>query len=161
MKAFRLLAPVLVLALGACAYPYTDTTVHTGACPSGVAEATASVDWATAKTLTFTIEEGGHVTPMSTHVFNEQPYVFKFTNTDTATHKLDDLDFYHDQAVASVRVGDQTTEAPCMWALSIPAETEGEIRFVARKQGRYEFGDYPLLYVPHTRGVTTFVATVK
>ena len=142
MKAWRAMGIVaLAFAMSACAATYSGVeTWKFDRCLEDSAEKVRSADWSTAKVIDI-IPGDTMYTPMLIRLKPGEPYVFRFTNEEAASHVFQARDFLKTVAVKSVMIGDQEIGGGCISSVWIAPHGTAEIAFVAGEAGEYEFVD--------------------
>lgn len=146
MKRFRLFAVMaMLLALSSCAYGVGGTGVFMADCTKETAGYTQDVDWETATTVDLRIRQG-EFTPVYIGLTQGKAYVLRVENGDDSDHYFRAIDFFRSVAVERISVvGGRIFERPCVDALTLPAGKTTEVRFVAVRDGSYEFQNNSLL----------------
>lgn len=148
MLAVRPTALTLVLlALSSCAYSPGSTGFPWGinfsgfACKDNSSQFLEGVDWNQAKVIDLRIRQG-HFSPTYLGLYMAQPYILKIENADNIDHSFRAFDFFRAVAVAGVSVGGGNfKEIKCLAGVTIPPRTKTALRFVAVRDGTYEFED--------------------
>ena len=148
MLAFRPTALMLaLLALSSCAYAPGGTGFPWGMNFSGVvckddsSQFLEGVDWNQARVLDIRIRQG-HFSPTFLGLYVGQPYILSIENADDADHSFRAFDFFRAVAVAGVSEdGADFQEVDCLAGVTIPPRMKTALRFVAIRDGTYEFDD--------------------
>ena len=75
-----------------------------------------------------------------------QPYVLSIENADDGNHSFRAMDFFRAVAVAGVSAdGGDFQEVECLEGVTIPPRSKTALRFVAVRDGTYEFDDNSLM----------------
>ena len=146
MMAFRPIALILALfVISSCAYAPGNSVFSRGRCNVNASEHLQGVDWSTAQKLNLRIRQGDFV-PAFLGLFMGRPYVLSIENADDSTHSFRAMEFFTAVAVAGVRVnGGEFEKVQCLDGVTIPPINKTEIRFVAVRDGSYEFEDNSLM----------------
>jgi hypothetical protein len=148
MLAFRPTALMLVLlALSSCAYspgsggfPW-EINFSGFACKDDSSQILEGVDWNQAKVLDVRIRQS-HFSPTYLGLYMAQPYVLNIENADDVEHSFMAFDFFRAVAVAGVSAGGTDfKKIKCLAGVAIPPRTKTAFRFVAVRDGTYEFED--------------------
>jgi hypothetical protein len=147
MLAFRPTALVLaLLSLSSCAYEPGGKGFPWGINFSGQqckddSSQLVGVDWKKARALDIRIRQG-HYSPTYLGLYMGQPYILSIENADDVDHSFRAFDFFHAVAVAGVSTdGGDFQEVECFTGVTIPSLTKTELRFIAVRDGTYEFDD--------------------
>jgi len=148
MLAFRPTALTLVLlALSSCAYSPGSEGFPWGinfsgaACKDDTKQILEGVDWNQAKMLDIRIRQG-HFSPTYLGLYVDQPYILNIENADDANHSFRAFDFFRAVAVAGLSAdGADFKDIKCIAGVTIPPRTKTALRFVAVRDGTYEFDD--------------------
>ncbi|MDP6786328.1 MAG: hypothetical protein QGI13_04280 [Rhodospirillales bacterium] len=144
MNAFRcFLYPVAALALAACAVSNGVYTEFGATCIADSAERVAKVNWLEAETVDLRIRQGSY-TPTIIRLRQDSPYVLRISNGDDSNRIFRANEFFGAVALAKVTMGEFESDESCISAIAVPAMETAEVRFVAVRDGRYEFEDNPL-----------------
>ena len=164
MKAFRwVLYPAAALMLSACAVSngvYTEFGGSGGQCIADAAERVAKVNWLEAETVNLRIRHGDY-TPTIIRLRQDRPYVLRIANGDDRNRVFRANEFFAAVALGKITMGDSVYEKACISGIAIPARETAEVRFVAVRDGRYEFEDIPLLYAPVMAGFGSGVISIS
>lgn len=148
MLAFRLTVFVLVfIALSSCAYtpggksfPW-EINFSGGTCKDVSPHFLEGVDWYKAKVLDIRIRQG-RFSPTYLGLYTDEPYILSIENADDVDHTFQAFDFFRAIAVAGVSAdGEDFKEIKCMAGVTISPRTKTALRFVAVRDGTYEFED--------------------
>ena len=148
MLAFRLTNLMLaLLVLSSCTYAPGSKGFPWGVNFSGVVCEDSStqhlegVDWHQARGLDIRIRQG-RFSPTYLGLYMGQPYILSIENADDSDHSFRAFDFFRAIAVAGVSAdGDDFQEVDCLSGVTIPPRTKTALRFVAVRDGTYEFDD--------------------
>jgi hypothetical protein len=161
MNAFRwFLYPAAALVLGACAVSNGVYTEFGATCIADGAERVAKVNWLEAETVDLKIRQGTY-TPTIIRLHQDSPYVLRIANGDDRNRVFRANEFFGAIALAKVTMGEFESEAPCISAIVVPAMETAEARFVAVRDGRYEFEDNPFLYAKAIAGYGSGVISIN
>lgn len=147
MLAFRPIALLFaLLALSSCAYGPDKSVFAGGQCNTYSVEHLQGVDWQQATKLNLRIRQDDFF-PIYMALHQNKSYVLKIENADDVGHTFRAMEFFRAVAVAGVRVeGEGFEQVSCLKGLSIPAGKVTEVRFVAIRDGTYEFEDNALMF---------------
>ncbi|MEK7245270.1 MAG: hypothetical protein AAB223_04550, partial [Pseudomonadota bacterium] len=128
------------MAVGACAEvrripsPY----VSCGIAPPGAFEA---VDWDAARRVRVSIRHG-EFKPSLIRLYQGRPYVMQIENRDRASRRFQSSDFFAALFIHSVVTeGYGRSSVTCPAGLWVPPGGVTEVRFIAARDGRYEYAD--------------------
>ncbi len=159
-NAFRwLLYPALALMLAACAVSTGVYSGFGGQCVDDAAERVAKVNWLEAETVDLRIRQGTY-TPTIIRLRQDSPYVLRIANGDDGNRIFRANEFFGAIALAKVTIGEFESDASCILAVVVPAMETAEVRFVAVRDGRYEFEDNPFLYAKAIAGYGSGVISI-
>ena len=146
LKPFHLVAalPLLVSACGS--YQGID---YAQGCPADAAERVQAADWARVRTITVRVRRDEFV-PMIISFTQDRPYVLRLENVDRVSHVFRAPKFFEAIAMESATVGDRELAEDCPKRIILEAEETAEIRFVAVRDGHYDFVDSKIPYLPFT-----------
>lgn len=146
MNAFRwLLLPTMVLVLSACAVSNGVHSEFGAKCIDDAAERVAKINWLEAETVDLGIRQGIY-TPTIIRLRQDSPYVLRIANRDERNRIFRANEFFGAIALAKVTMGEFESEESCISAITVPAMETAEVRFVAVRDGRYEFEDSPFIF---------------
>ena len=161
MKAFRwLLYPATAMMLAACAVSNGVYTEFGATCVADTAERVAKVNWLEAETVDLRIRQATS-TPTIIRLRQDSPYVLRIANGDDRNRVFRANEFFGAIALAKVTMGEFESDASCISAVVVPAMETAEVRFVAVRDGRYEFEDNPFLYAKAVAGYGSGVISIK
>ena len=159
-NAFRwLLYPALALMLAACAVSNGVYTEFGAQCIADAAERVAKVNWLEAETVDLRVRQGTY-TPTIIRLRQDSPYVLRIANGDDRNRIFRANEFFGAIALAKVTMGEFESDASCISAIAVPAMETAEVRFVAVRDGRYEFEDNPFLYAKVVAGYGSGVISI-
>lgn len=146
MTAIRPIALIFALSLlSACAYSPGAPGIAWHTCSVDLTKHLRAVDWKKAKRLDLRIRQGDF-RPSYMGLIMNQAYVLAIENADDSTHSFRAMDFFRAVAVGGVRTGGGVFEkVECLQGVSIPPGMTTEIRFVAVRDGSYEFDNNSLM----------------
>ena len=146
MNAFRwLLFPAAALVLAACAVSNGVYTEFGAECVDDAAERVVKVNWLEAETVDLRIRQGTYA-PTIIRLRQDSPYVLRIANGDDRNRIFRASEFFGAIALAKVTIGESEFEQSCISTIVVPAGETAEARFVAVRDGRYEFENTPFLY---------------
>ena len=161
MNAFRwLLFPAAALVLAACAVSNGVYTEFGAKCVDDAAERVAKVNWLEAETVDLRVRQGTY-TPTIIRLRQNSTYVLRIANGDDRNRVFRANEFFGAIALAKVTMGEFESEASCISAVVVPARETAEVRFVAVRDGRYEFEDNPFLYAKAVAGFGSGVISIN
>ena len=115
------------------------------ACKDSSSQFLEGVDWNQARKLDVRIRQG-HFSPTYLGLYMGQPYILIIENADDSDHSFRAFDFFRAVAIAGVSAdGGDFQEANCISGVTIPPRTKTALRFVAVRDGTYEFDDDSLV----------------
>ncbi len=152
MLAFRPTALVLVLiGLSSCAYTpggkgFPWGINFSGAiCDDDSSQVLEGVDWYKAKVLNIRIRQG-RFSPTYLGLYVSTPYILIIENADDVDHTFRANDFFRAIAVGGVSADEADfKEMKCIAGVTISPHTKTALRFVAVRDGTYEFEDDSLV----------------
>ena len=146
MLALRPTAILLALfALASCAYIPGGDNFNFNKCKVDYSEHLQGVDWEKAKKINVRIRQGDF-TPTYIGLYMAQPYVLSIENADDYSHSFRAMDFFRAIALDGVRIGGGRFEAvDCLDGVGVPAGKTTQLRFVAVRDGTYEYDDNSLM----------------
>ncbi len=103
-----------------------------------------SADWAAAETIEMRVRQGEY-TPMLLFFGQGKPYVLRIENADDVSRIFRAEEFFGAIAPKSLTIAGHSHEACVSYFEMGPGET-GEFKFVAARDGRYDFADNALPY---------------
>jgi hypothetical protein len=136
--------------LTSCAYVPGATTavwnrIVINKCTTDYSDHLRGVDWDQAKKINVRIRQGDF-RPSYIGMYMNQPYVMSIENADDSRHSFRAMEFFRAIALAGLRVdGGDFDDVQCLDGIGIPAKQTAEIRFVAVRDGTYEFDDNSLM----------------
>jgi hypothetical protein len=140
-----------MLVLSSCAYAPGGKSFPWGvnfsgeACKDSSAQYLEGVDWNQARVLSVRIRQG-LFSPTYLGLYMGQPYILRIENADDADHSFHAFDFFRAVAIAGVSAdGGDFQEVDCIAGVTIPPRTKTALRFVAVRDGTYEFDDDSLM----------------
>ncbi len=137
-----LLTATLILA--ACTRDGGVSSYLAGGCADASAKRFEGVDWNNVRQIKMRIRQDEY-SPMVVTLTQEQAYVMSIENTDDDSHDFRATEFFQSVAMAKASVGDEVFENGCMDAVSLEPGQTAELRFIAVRNGRYDFEDNSLL----------------
>jgi len=146
MLAFRHTALMLaLLVLSACAYTPGGSGFPWAVCKEDSSQYLQGVDWDQARKLNIRIRQGDF-SPTYLGLYMGQPYVLSIENADDGNHSFRAMEFFRAVAVAGVSAdGGDFQHVECLEGVTIPPRTKTTLRFVAVRDGTYEFDDNSLM----------------
>ncbi len=143
-KAWRpvLLSTALAL-LSACAQDGVLPAFFDG-CPADSRERVEEANWEQARTISIRIRQN-EFEPMVFRLVQDRPYVLIIDNKDESLHFFHAQKFFRSIALAKVTSGEQMFVGGCTAAVAVEPQKSAELRFVAVRDGRYDFEDNPFL----------------
>ncbi|MDP7097797.1 MAG: nucleoporin [Rhodospirillales bacterium] len=144
-KAWRpvLLSTALAL-LSACAQNGVLPAFFDG-CPADSRERVEEANWEKARTIAIRIRQN-EFEPMVFRLVQDRPYVLVIDNKDESLHFFHAQKFFRSIALAEVTSGEQMFIGGCTAAVAVEPQKSAELRFVAVRNGRYDFEDNPFLF---------------
>ena len=109
-------------------------------CLADAAERVQAADWARVKTITIRVRRD-EFEPMIISLTQDRPYVMRLENGDRASHVFRAPDFFKAIAMESATVGGRELAEDCPVRVVLEAEETAEFRFVAVRDGHYNFVD--------------------
>lgn len=159
-NAFRwLLYTAAALLLPACAVSNGVYTEFGAKCIADAAERVAKVNWLEAETVDLRVRQGTY-TPTIIRLRQDSSYVLRIANGDDRNRIFSANEFFRAIALAKVTMGEFESDASCISAIVVPAMETAEVRFVAVRDGRYEFEDNPFLYAKVVAGYGSGVISI-
>ena len=146
--------------LAACAVSNGVYTEFGAKCVDDSAERVAKVNWLEAETVDLRIRQGDY-TPTIIRLRQDSPYVLRISNRDDRNRIFRANEFFGAIALAKVTMGEFKSEASCISAVVVPARETAEVRFVAVRDGRYEFEDNPFLYAKVVAGYGSGIISIN
>ncbi len=142
LKPYHLVAalPFVVSACGSGQGPF-----YAQGCPADAAERVQAADWARVKTITVSAQRDAF-DPMIVTLTKGRPYVLRLENGDRTSHFFRAPDFFKAIALESATVGSRELAEPCPVRVTLEAEETAEFRFVAVRDGHYNFEDAMLSF---------------
>ena len=137
LKPFHLVA-ALPFVLSACA-SYQSQSFAQG-CSADSAERVQAADWAKVKTISVRIRRDEFV-PMVVTLTQGRPYVMRLENVDRESHAFRAPEFFKAIAMEGATVGDRELAEGCLKHVILEAGETAEFRFVAVRDGHYDFKD--------------------
>ncbi len=133
--------PVVAAAvlLAGCAATPVVGVLGTG-CVKPDPETFKEVDWTVVRQIDIRVRQGDF-TPNLIRMRQGAAYVLRINNRDDDTRRFNARDFFATLKVDRILVGDQELDDPCPTGLIVPPRRIVEIRFIADRDGRYEFDD--------------------
>lgn len=139
--------------LSSCAYIPGDGSGATGffaslnknKCSTEYDKYLQGVDWDQAKKISLRIRQGDF-RPTYIGLYMNRSYVLSIENADDSDHSFRAMEFFRAVAVAGVKPeGEEFHPVSCLEGVKISPRTTTEIRFVAVRDGSYEFDDNSLM----------------
>ena len=143
----RVLVSVLALLVSACASQVgvsTEPLQWPNPCIADAAERVANVNWLEAETIDLRVRQG-EFTPVLIRLKKDSPYVLRIANGDDGKRVFRSNEFFAAIALAKVIMGETEFTKPCISAVTIAPRETAAVQFVAVRDGRYEFEDFPFL----------------
>ena len=81
--------------------------------------------------------------PIVVTLTQNRPYVLRLENADRVSHVFRAPDFFRAIAIESATVGGQELTEACPKRIILEAEESAELRFVAIRDGHYDYKDAP------------------
>lgn len=128
-----------VVLLAGCAATPGAGVLGTG-CVKPDPETFKDVDWTTVRQIDIRVRQGDF-TPNLVRMRQGAAYVLRINNRDDDTRRFNARDFFATLKIDRILVGDQELDDPCPTGLTVPPRRIVEIRFIADRDGRYEFAD--------------------
>ncbi|MEE9544035.1 MAG: hypothetical protein V3V55_00370 [Rhodospirillales bacterium] len=143
-KAWRpvLLSTTLAL-LSACAQNVVTPAFFDG-CLADARKRVEEANWEKARTITIRIRQN-EFEPMVFRLVQDRPYVLVINNNDESLHFFLAQKFFRSIALAEVTSGEQMFVGGCAAVVAVEPQKNVELRFVAVRNGRYDFEDSPHL----------------
>jgi hypothetical protein len=146
MLAFRptVLAFALLM-LTSCAYSPGDSGFPWARCKVDSSEYLQGVDWEKAQKINLRVRQGDFL-PTYIGLYLNHSYILTIENGDDSHHSFRAMDFFRAVAIDGLRVADGDYEKiACLDGISLPPRKSVELRFVAIRDGSYEFDDNSLM----------------
>ena len=142
---------LVLLTLSSCAYapggkgfPW-EFNFSGFVCDEDTSKHMEGVDWRQAKVIDLRIRQG-HFFPTHLGLYVGQSYLLNIENADDIDHSFMAFDFFRAIAVAGVSAdGAAFKEINCLAGVTIPPQTKTSLRFVAVRDGTYEFDDKSII----------------
>jgi|GEM_PF-1029057 len=146
MTGFRTCVLVTTLfLLTACAGAGGNVSGFYLKCTAPTSKVLENADWEQAKKLFLRIRQDTYF-PTYVGLTLNRPYVLTVENGDDVSHYFRAIDFFRSVAISAVKVnGVNEYDGGCIDAFKITPNGQTEIRFVALRDGSYEFSDNPVL----------------
>ena len=151
LKPFHLIAALPFVVSACMSFPGQNDTSN---CSADSADHVQAADWARAKTITIRVRRDEFV-PMIIPLTQGRPYEFRLVNSDEEKHVFRAPDFFKAIAIESATVGGRELTEGCPKYIVMEAAETAEIRFVAVRDGHYDFKDsmLPISYGSKAIGV--------
>ncbi len=137
-----LLTATLILA--ACTRDGGISSYLAGGCADASAKRFEGVDWNKVRQIEMRIRQDEY-SPMTVTMTQGQAYVMSIKNEDDDNHNFRATEFFQSVAMAKASIGGEVFENGCMDAVSLEPGQTAELRFIAARDGRYDFEDNSLL----------------
>jgi hypothetical protein len=131
-------AAAVVLLAGCAATPVAD--LLGAGCVRPDPGTFQDVDWTAVRQIDIRVRQGDF-TPNLVRMRQGAAYVLRINNRDDDTRRFNARDFFATLKIDRILVGDQELDDPCPIGLIVPPRRIVEIRFIADRDGRYEFAD--------------------
>jgi hypothetical protein len=129
---------LVAMVVAGCAAPIAGTPfAQCDAVPPDVFEA---VDWEAARRINVRIRHG-EFDPSLIRLYLGRPYVMQIENRDRTSRRLQALGFFEAIYIHSLIRRDGTQAVSCPWGIRVAPGEVAEVRFIAARDGRYEYGD--------------------
>ena len=109
-------------------------------CPADAAERVQAADWARVRNITVRVRRDEFL-PMIIPLTQGRPYVMHLINGDRERHAFRAPEFFKAIALESATVGGRELAETCLKIVVLEADEKAEIRFVAVRDGHYDFKD--------------------
>ena len=152
LKPFHLVAAFASVVSACGSYQGQD---YAEGCLADAAERVQAADWARVKTFTVRVRRDEFV-PMIVSLTQGRPYVMRLENVDRASHVFRAPEFFKAIAMESATVGGRELAEACPKRVVLEAEETAEIRFVAVRDGHYDFVDSTFPYLPFIKSKFPF-----
>jgi uncharacterized cupredoxin-like copper-binding protein len=137
-----LLTATLILA--ACTRDGGVSSYLAGGCADASAKRFEGIDWNKVRRIKMRIRQDEY-SPMVVTLTQGQAYIMSIKNADDDSHNFRATEFFQSVAMAKASVGDEVFENGCIDAVSLGPGQTAELRFIAVRDGRYNFEDNSLL----------------
>ena len=141
----RAAALAAALAVGACAPMPRIPSPYVG-CDEVPPDAFESVDWNAARRIDVSIRDG-EFQPSLIRLFQGRPYVMRIQNRDRGARRFQSREFFKAVYIHSLTRPSGTYSVECPWGVRVSPGEVAEVRFVAARDGRYEYSDDVLPFV--------------
>jgi hypothetical protein len=98
------------------------------------------IDWLAVRQVDVRVRHGDF-TPNLIRLREGGAYVMRISNRDDGTVRFNAREFFAGIKIQRIVVADRELDAPCPRSLAIPSRQVAEVRFIAERDGRYEFED--------------------
>jgi len=132
------------LILSACTRDGGVSSYLAGGCTDSSQQQFEKVDWEKVRTVKMRIRQGEY-SPMVVNLTQNQPYIMRIENADDDNRVFRASKFFQSVAMAKASIGKETYLNDCIDAVSLDAGEVAELRFIAVRDGRYDFEDNSLL----------------
>ncbi len=143
-KAWRpVLLSVALALLSACGQDGVLSSFF-GGCIADAQKHINKADWGKTRTISIRIRQD-EFEPMVFRLVQNRPYILVINNGDDSLHYFRAWEFFRSIALDQVTSGGQIFNGNCTAAVAIEPRKKIELRFVAVRDGRYDFEDNPHL----------------
>ena len=146
MLAFRRTAVILaLLILSSCAFALGKNSFFWGMCEDEAKKFVTNVNWDLAEKIDIRIRQD-EFSPTYLGLYMRRPYVLRIENADDFNHTFRAIDFFRAVAVSGISAnGVEYRSVGCLDGVTIPPNSQIYLRFVAVRDGTYEFDDNSLM----------------
>jgi hypothetical protein len=111
------------------------------ACEPVPAGAFDAVDWNAARLINVRVRHG-EFQPSLIRLYQDRPYVMRLENRDSTSRRFQASGFFAAVHIQSItRSSGPATEVSCPYGISVAPREVVEVRFIAARDGRYEYRD--------------------
>ncbi|MSO84729.1 MAG: hypothetical protein EXR02_01405 [Rhodospirillales bacterium] len=133
------------LAVGACAPVPRIPSPYVG-CDEVPPDVFESVDWDAARRINVRIRDG-EFQPSLIRLYQGRPYVMRIENRDRGARRFQSREFFQAVYIHSLTRPSGTYSVECPWGVRVSPGEVAEVRFIAARDGRYEYSDDVLPFV--------------
>ncbi len=134
----------VILILASCTRDGGVSSYLAGGCADASAKRFEGIDWDKVRQIKMRIRQGEY-SPMVVTLTQDQAYIMSIENGDDDNHDFRATEFFQSVAMARASIGGEVFENGCMDAVSLEPGQTAELRFIAARDGRYDFEDNSLL----------------
>mgnify|MGYP000618005226 CR=1 FL=1 len=141
----------VALVLAACTRDGGVSSYLAGGCTDASAKQFEGINWNKARHIKMSVRQDEY-SPMVVPLTQGLAYVMSIENKDDDIHNFRATEFFRSVAMAKASVGDEVLENACIDAVSLEPGQTAEFRFIAVRNGRYDFEDNSMLLAFGTFG---------